>query len=170
MNKFLGIAFVVVVGLFIFQQKNPAKFRQMVVQPITDLKIKLANFSYSQKEKQFLTEKERIEDRYLTFKKEYQEPLEKLISEREEIQTIANPDLSIKEKLAKINQQITSKKSEFLVKKTEIEQQINSLEKRYNDLKLSIQKFQESIQKIREGIQQGQESINNFSQALDFQK
>jgi uncharacterized phage infection (PIP) family protein YhgE len=169
MNKFLGFAFVIIVGLFVFQQKNPAKFEQFVTNPAMDLKTTISNFSYADKKEQFFAEKSRIEKRYLSLRNKYQEPLDKLISEREELATIVNPDLTVSEKLAKINKQIADKKEEYLAKKAEIEKQIGDLEKRYNDLKDSIQKFQKSIEKIREGIEQGQESIDQFSGALSLE-
>lgn len=167
MNKILGYTFVIAVGLFIFNQKNPAKFEQLVTNPVLDLKEALSNFSYEDKKKQFEQKKQVIIDRYLSLKEKYQEPLDKLISEREELSNITNPDLTINEKIGKINEQIEAKKAEYLAKKAEIEGQISDLEKRYNNIRESIQKFQKSIQKIREGINQGQESIDNFSNALN---
>jgi len=157
---------MIVVGLFIFQQKNPAKFQQLVAKPALDLKNAISNFSYSDKKEKFLAEKEKIKNRYLALETEYQESVDELVSERQELQTVVDPNLTISEKLAKINEQIAAKKKEYLAKKAEIEQQISDLEKRYNDFKDSIQKFQDSIQKIRDGIRQGQESIDDFSGAL----
>ena len=116
MNKFLGYAFIITVGLFVFYNQNPAKFEQFVTNPAMDLKTAISSFSYEDKKAQFLTEKSKIEERYLSLKNTYQEPLAKLISEQEELATIVNPDLTISEKLAKINEQIIDKKEEYLTK------------------------------------------------------
>ena len=169
MNRILISVFIVVVGLFIFNHKNPAKFQQMITQPVVDLKNKVSGISYNEGKKQFDAERIRIMDKYSNLLDKYKEPLNSLEFEKEKLTLITNPDFSIKEKITAINEKIREKKEEYLAKKAEIEQQVNDLEQRYQEIKDSIKNFQNSIQKIKEGIQQGQESIDSFSNALNLQ-
>ncbi len=168
MNKILTYVFVMAVGLFFFNQENPAKFDQLIVQPAIDLKARIFNFSYTEKKEQFEAEKLKIMNKYSSLLEKYREPLAFLENEKKELSMIVDPDLTIQEKIEKIDEKIREKKAEYLQKKAEIEKQINDLENRYKEIKASIKNFQESIQKIREGVQQGQESIGSFTDAVNL--
>jgi chromosome segregation ATPase len=170
MNKFLGYAFIIAIGLFFFNQENPEKFQKFITQPAMNLKAVISNFSYTDKKEQFEIEKQKIIDQYLNITEKYRGPINALEKEKDEYSMILDPDLTIREKIDKIDEKIREKKAEYLQKKAEIEKQINDLENRYKEIKASIQNFQESIQKIHEGLQQGQDSINGFSNALNPDK
>ena len=169
MNKILSVVIVVMIGLFIFYQKDSKKFTELFISPFFEVEmheeVAIEESNHKEKRQQYEEEKAKLLGTYSEFVEE-KEKLESLKKEKENLSGFDMLDLSIKKKIELINSKINEKKEEYFKKKEEIENKISDLEERYLKVKKSVNDMQESVEKIKAGIKEGQESIDNFSEAV----